>query len=115
MKKIFLACLATIATVALFSQNTQENIVKCHTYEMQDRLFESDPALKEAAEILGAQILKRAKELERTGFQKDVVPYIISVVFHIIHHSGPDNISFAQIDDSIRLITAAFNANSNAI
>jgi PKD repeat protein len=115
MKKIFLACLATIAPVVLFAQNTQENIVKCHTYEMQDRLFESDPALKEAAEILGAQILKRAKELERTGFQKDGDPYIIPVVFHIIHNYGPENISIAQIEDAIRVMTDDFNANSNAI
>ncbi|MFT6996788.1 MAG: PKD repeat protein [Cryomorphaceae bacterium] len=115
MKKIFLACLATIATVALFSQNTQENIVKCHTYEMQERLFGSDPALKEAAEILGAQILKRAKELERTGFQKDGDPYIIPVVFHIIHKYGPENISYAQVEDAIQVMTDDFNANNNGV
>ena len=115
MKKIYLASLALLATTVLFAQNSEENLVKCHTYEMQDKLFESDPELKEAAEVLSAQILKRAKELERTGFQKDGDPYIIPVVFHIIHEYGDENISYAQIEDAIRVMTDDFNANSDGI
>jgi PKD repeat protein len=116
MKKIFLTVLSlVVSSQLLFSQNTQENIVKCHTYEMLDELHESNPEIKEAAEILSAQILVRAKELEKTGYKKDGDPYIIPVVFHIVHNFGPENISMEQIENGIQVMTDDFNANSFGI
>lgn len=99
----------------MFSQNTEENIVKCHTYEMQDMLFETHPEIEEAAEMLSAQILHRAKLLEKTGYKKDNDPYIIPVVFHIIHDFGPENISMEQIENGVQVMTDDFNANSFGI
>jgi PKD repeat protein len=36
-------------------------------------------------------------------------PYIIPVVFHIIHANGPENISDAQVYDAIRVLNQDFN------
>lgn len=36
-------------------------------------------------------------------------PYIIPVVFHIIHDNGPENISDAQLYDAIRILNEDFN------
>ncbi len=36
-------------------------------------------------------------------------PYIISVVFHIIHNHGPENISNAQVHDAMRVLNDDFN------
>lgn len=102
-------------TSAAFAQDSQENIVKCHTYEMQDKLFESDPELKQTSEALATQILNRAKELQRIGLPKDEDPYIIPVVFHIVHSYGAENISYDQIEDAVRVMTDDFNANSFGI
>jgi len=116
MKNIFTVVLATFAFISIFAQqNTEENRVKCHTYEMQDKLFEANPALKESAEILAAEILSRAKDMAVTGVPKDDDPYIIPVVFHIIHEYGPENISMAQVQDAVRVMTDDFNANSIGI
>jgi len=113
--KIFLTVLSLTFSVLMFSQNTEENIVKCHTYEMQDMLFETHPEIEEAAEMLSAQILHRAKLLEKTGYKKDNDPYIIPVVFHIIHDFGPENISMEQIENGVQVMTDDFNANSFGI
>lgn len=115
MKKIFLALLALSFGAALSAQETQENIVKCHTYEMQDRLFEDDPELEKSSKVLSKQIIERAKALENEGFRKDEDPFIIPVVFHIIHENGPENISVAQVENGIQVMTDDFNANSFGI
>jgi PKD repeat protein len=93
----------------------QENIVKCHTYEMQDKFFEEHPHLKSEAENLAHQILERARLLNKQGVPKDGDPYIIPVVFHVVHQFGPENISFNQIEDAIRVMNDDFNANSFGI
>lgn len=115
MKKIFLALLVISFCGVLSAQDTSESIVKCHTYEMQDRLFKNDPELEETSKLLAKQILERAKALKSVGFRKDEDPFIIPVVFHIIHENGPENISVAQIEDAIEVMTDDFNANSFGI
>lgn len=115
MKKIFMAFLAVSLGAALSAQDTDGNIVKCHTYEMQDQLFEADPELEENAQILAKQILERAKALKNAGFSKDEDPFVIPVVFHIIHENGVENISAAQVENAIEVMTNDFNANSFGI
>jgi len=56
----------------------------------------------------------RAKaELDRhtAGFvrERDGDPYIVSVVVHIIHNNGTENISDAQVEDAIRVLNEDFN------
>ena len=43
-------------------------------------------------------------------------PYIIPVVFHVIHENGPENISDAQILDQIRILNRDYsNPDTNII
>jgi hypothetical protein len=114
MKKFLAVVFTTLALTGL-AQNSEESRVKCHTYEMQNKLFEANPALKESADLLKAEMLKRAKQFEKSGFPKDDDPFIIPVVFHVIHEYGPENISMAQIENAVQVMTDDFNANNFAI
>ncbi len=57
-------------------------------------------------------------EAELEAFTQDFVanwapgarnPYVITVVFHIIHDNGPENISNAQVEDAMRVLNEDFN------
>lgn len=41
--------------------------------------------------------------------QRGGAAYTISVVFHVIHNNGPENISDAQIQDAVRILNEDFN------
>lgn len=99
-----------LTNLSLLAQN--ENPHFCYTSEAQEELFEADAALHFRADSLSDVILKRAKNPNSEWFKKDGDPYIIPVVFHIVHAGGEENISFAQIEDAVQHMTDDFNANN---
>ncbi|MCW5907502.1 MAG: T9SS type A sorting domain-containing protein [Chitinophagales bacterium] len=48
-------------------------------------------------------------EEQRNGQNSRSGPYVIPIVFHIIHQGGPENISDAQVIDQVRIINEDFN------
>lgn len=68
--------------------------------ELADDIQNADKALDEWSEY----VRKNEQELRAGGG-----PYIIPVVFHIIHLNGPENISAAQVQDAIRVLNEDFN------
>lgn len=89
-----------------------EVVTPCATYEMQEALLESNPTLKANAEQVQAAFEKFNKNFKRSTVQKDGTPYIIPVVFHVIHNNGTENISDEQIQDCIRVLNEDFNAGN---
>jgi PKD repeat protein len=85
--------------------------VKCHTNEMQDLLFEAHPEIKETAAHYARVLKEFAQNFQETGVDRDE-PYIIPVVFHVVHNFGPENISNAQVEDCIRVMNEDFSATN---
>lgn len=88
----------------------EELLVKCHTYEMMDKLVEEHPEL---IETIRQSENKLERELEN-GLSEDVRggTYTIPVVFHIIHDFGDENISVAQVENAIDVMNEDFSATN---
>ncbi len=109
---VFTLCCLFIG-MAIQAQDSDLDRVKCHTYEMQEKLFEERPELKIEAEKLQREFDLRVRDLPNGTFnRKDGEPYIIPVVFHIIHDNGAENISNEQVMDAVREMTLDFNAEN---
>lgn len=99
--------------MAIQAQGPDPDRVKCHTYEMQEKLFEERPELRLEAEKLQREFDLRVKDLPNGVFnRKSGEPYIIPVVFHVIHDNGAENISNEQVMDAVREMTLDFNAEN---
>lgn len=82
----------------------------CGQQQMTDRLFNSNPALKQfqqQAEVLLREYDRKmaAGEIRRTDANAVVT---LPVVVHIIHNNGPENISDAQVFTAIQHLNEAF-------
>ncbi len=99
-----LASLFLFFPLVVFSQSNETK--HCGTDEMHQELFLKHPEYN-------AGIIRAANRSEqfRNSFvpsrENRSTPYIIPVVFHVIHNYGVENISDAQIQDAI----AVFNRN----
>ncbi len=112
---IFLTGLCLLTTkVTLAQEEVLEDVVvaPCHTYLMQEALFEANPELLIEAEAARIELEAFTKEFATTPRQKDGDPIIIPVVFHIIHNNGTENISDDQVRDCIRVLNEDFNAGN---
>lgn len=112
MKKILPILAGCMISFFSMSQESSEGVFFCHTTEMQELLFEENPSLRPIADSLGSIILKKAKSPGFSGMRKDGDPYIIPVVFHIVHEGGEENISFEQIQNAVETMTNDFTGNN---
>ena len=111
MKKILLAG-GVLLSMFSIAQDNGGIVSPCHTVQMQNAFFEAHPELREEAEHMHESILKEARIRRGQGYAEDGDPYIIPVVFHVIHENGEENISFEQIQNAVEAMTADFNANN---
>ena len=120
MKKYLFALGFLFSVVlAVHSQEVDEDgtelLVKCHTYEMMNKLLEEHPELKQSIEQSAAE-----QDAFRTFFAKDYQKkdgevYTIPVVFHIIHNNGVENLSPEQIENAIAVMNRDFSAQAAGI
>ncbi len=89
--------------------------MKCHTYEMIDKLVEEHPELKPLIEQSTVEQDLFRKQFMRDNLQKDGEIYVIPVVFHIVHAGGDENITPAQVQDAIRVMNQDFAAQTPGI
>ncbi len=117
MKNWFLAGLlvgaCSLAIGQSFDNDDYQLHVKCHTYEMQEAFFQANPTAKEQAASFAAQLEAFTRNFSETD--RDGDPYIIPVVFHIVHNNGIENISNAQVEDCIRVMNEDFSASNPTI
>ncbi|MES2798791.1 MAG: M43 family zinc metalloprotease [Bacteroidota bacterium] len=105
----FVSCVQIVS-----GQNTQF----CGTDEMHQELFSSRPDLNSGIVRAAKRLSDFTKEYEKTAQPKGGGPYIIPVVFHIVHNGGPENINDSQILDAIKQVNLQFrkmNADTNEI
>jgi PKD repeat protein len=106
--KRFLTFLLGITVLGAVAQDSEE-IVKCHTYEMTDKLIEEHPEIIHVMEAADAEL----EQTRRTpNLAKDGDVYTIPVVFHIVHNYGEENISFEQIQNAIDVMNEDFSAQN---
>lgn len=88
--------------------NAQDRPHHCGTDEMHQQLFQEYPQFNQG--IIGAN--ERLQEFtlayEKQAHVKSGNPYIIPVVFHIIHNYGNENIGDAQVHDALKQVNLQF-------
>jgi PKD repeat protein len=111
---LFLLGLFTWISTAIYAQDSHGDVHFCNTTERLEEMRKHHPDLYE-------QYVQSQKELQE--FTEDFIktydpsersgPYIIPVVFHVLHTFGSENISDAQIYDAMRVMNEDFNKLNN--
>lgn len=92
-------------------ENSQEDVFSCDTDVMEKILFETHPEMVEEAAFYREQLNQETRAFEAANAsRRDGEPYIIPVVFHVVHNFGPENISNAQIENAIQVMNEDFRA-----
>lgn len=105
--RFFLTIILFHSVTSIFGQSAQW----CGTDRHIEAALERDPSLIHVYE----QQIRTAEELSVLG-ERGGEPYIIPVVFHVIHMGGPENISKEQIEDQIRILNEDFSrTNPDAV
>ena len=103
MKKIILLIACNLFLLEINAQNQHGCIADEH-YKKQ---MQNDPEFKknqEALEVFTQEFIKNGSAAKSSA----AAPYIIPVVFHVIHTGGSGNISDAQIIDQIQILNKEF-------
>jgi len=111
MKKIYLSLFSLFLAGILFAQTaeTEEQYHNwCGKNYFTEKHFENHPEAKQQAFLDSITLSHAARNFQR---QKDG-PYIIPVVFHVVHINGEENISDAQIFSAIDELNKDFNAEN---
>lgn len=87
---------------------TAQNVHYCNTDEARKKLLQEHPELlQQEAELELFTKQFEAEYLSNPGARSG--PYIIPIVFHIIHQGGSEMISDAQVIDQVRILNEDFN------
>jgi PKD repeat protein len=100
---------ALFAAFTLHAQSPAGDGFTClanHPEELARHLV-ATPGAAEAAEAARLELEARTLAFEAEGQRGG--PYVIPVVFHIIHNNGPENISDEQIIDAVRILNQDYN------
>ncbi len=97
---LFITCLNFVS----ISQN--EEVMHCGHTQAQEALYKLRPDLRLAQQKHEQEILIQPKGL--SAKTNSTTPYIIPVVFHIMHDYGAENISDDQVIDAIRILNEDF-------
>jgi hypothetical protein len=92
----------------------------CHTTEKQNEWFSKHPELKANFEKYQEEAANIDKELYKTGYNvsnsagrtASVANYTIPMVFHILHTGVGENISDAQVQDAVSILTRDYNSEN---
>jgi len=114
MKLFYLVVFALSCTFTF----AQEHVTHfCGQVAAQERLFARYPHAHDEAQR-ATEALERECQIAQSQRGGGSELYIIPVVFHIIHENGPENISEAQINDALSILTRDFrkqNADTSVI
>lgn len=114
MKRILLL---TALCLIIFNLEAQNSLF-CGTDEMHQQLFDQRPDLNPGIKRASEKLSQFTRDFEKADQAKGGGPYIIPVVFHIIHNGGPENINDSQILDAVKQVNLQFrklNSDTNEI
>ena len=103
MKKYFHLFLLLLSFSFL---NAQEQF-PCHSDEMHYKLVQEQPNMLSHFELKRQELETFTKNFE--AFHAKSGPYIIPVVFHVIHMNGDENVSDDQLFDAIKNLNEQYN------
>src|SRR5690606_26020490 len=98
-----------------YDDDGSELLVKCHTYEMMDKLLEEHPELRQNTEQSAAEQAEFRNFFSKNYEKKDGEVYTIPVVFHIVHNNGEENLAPEQIENAIEIMNRDFSAQAFGI
>lgn len=114
MKKIlFLTCSVMLSAIA-----AAQSHIACGTDEMHQKLFQEHPEYNAGIIRANDKLNQFTSNFMQQPQIKSGDPYIIPVVFHVIHNYGPENIGDAQIHDALKQVNIQFrklNADTSDI
>ena len=99
MKLIISTLLVVFATTFSFGQENW-----CGFDQQNEQIFAEHPELRQQAYETRARILQNG-----ANYQNRNDSIIVPLVVHVLHDNGDGNISFAQIEDGIRILNEDFN------
>lgn len=102
MEKLLLSLFVILLSSYLNAQNSPP-LLNCGTDEMHQQLFQDRSELNSGIISAYEQLQNFTHNFESTTDRSND-PYIIPVVFHVIHNYGPENISDAQIYDAVEQV-----------
>ncbi len=105
-KKFLISFFIVLINIPAFAQTP----APCGTDEIRNEQIKNDPSILEREAAFNA-FADAFAETNTTTHRS--APYIIPVVFHIIHDYGAENISDAQIYDAIDKINADFSKTNS--
>lgn len=82
--------------------------IQCGTDEMHQRLFSEHPQYNEGIIRANSRLQTFTENFIEQPRAKSGDPYIIPIVFHVIHNYGPENISDAQILDAVKQLNIQY-------
>ncbi|MEO8590636.1 MAG: M43 family zinc metalloprotease [Flavobacteriales bacterium] len=82
---------------------------KANDAAMHERLFGHSAEARARAMDAKARSTERARAFAGSHERGGGGPFVIPVVFHIIHNNGPENITDAQIYDAVRVLNQDYN------
>ena len=104
----FIPLLTVAVGMLLFSASYGQKL-HCGQDEATQELYLSNPSIIEEVRMHREQ-LNQDIEYYLSHRSPQSGPYIIPVVFHIIHDNGDENITNAQVWDAMRVLNADYNA-----
>lgn len=103
MGKLLLLSSFIIFISSLLMAQDIEKTLHCGTDEMHQQLFQDRPDLNKGIISAYNQLQDFTHNFDSPSDRTND-PYIIPVVFHVIHNYGPENISDAQIYDAVEQV-----------
>ena len=109
MKKIYLSLCGPLLAGFSIAQNSNSEELNsnwCGKYQFTQQYFEEHPEARQQAiqDSISLEYAARHFQVQKDG------PYIVPVVFHIIHANGSENISDEQIHNAIDELNKDYNA-----
>jgi PKD repeat protein len=85
-----------------------QQLLHCGADEMRIRTLKENPKIAKAVVERDAELERFTGEFRTSDNQRGGGPYIIPVVFHVIHKYGNENISREQMLDGLRILNETF-------
>jgi PKD repeat protein len=114
VKAFVLAAFSTLLVNTAFAQAERHEDHHCGVTPALNNLYQKYPGLQAEAEAKHAASMAEGKRnLEENNSRSAApTPYIIPVVFHIIHDYGTENISDAQILDQVAILNRDYRKDN---
>jgi PKD repeat protein len=105
MKKLIYTTTLLLASVCVSAQ--EHTTYFCGQTTAREKLFQQHPGAEEASRLHNEELEAYTAEYVANRGGEDPI-YIIPVVFHIIHQGGAENISDAQVQDAVNILSRDF-------